>query len=65
MSARKQRATLLFIGTDGSMGFRRGQAYDAEVVLPRFGYPVLVRTEGLQIPYGSLAAFMRNWRMVP
>ena len=50
-----------FIGDDGSLGYHRGQVYDLRVVgvnRPRIESPH-------PCPYGSVAAFQRNWRRPP
>lgn len=49
-----------FIGADGSLGYRHGQVYD--LVLSGGEHPTIVRPR--PCPYGSWAAFWRNWRQV-
>lgn len=53
----------VFTGTD-SLGYRNGQTY--RLVIAATGGAVVIRrnTGGGMCPYGSWAAFGRNWRLL-
>lgn len=51
---------LRFIGTDGSMGLRRGQVYRLAVQPFRDGVRIV---SPIVCPYASDAAFWRNWEV--
>lgn len=52
-----------FIGTDGSLGYRRGQRYRLVVNedTTRAGR-VLEIVSPVKCPYANLSAFLRNWQ---
>lgn len=52
----------LFIGTDGSRGYKTGATYNLEVT-QRLGGEVVVTRPNV-VPYASWEAFWRNWRLV-
>ena len=58
-----------FIGKNGSMGLINGKEYDLEQE-DSYGTDILLRVtnpknklSGISIPYGSINAFCRNWKM--
>lgn len=59
---RKMRAR--FIGQDGSIGYRTGQLYDLMIVKVNLfsDRPLIIFPQ--RCPYGSWAAFWRNWEEV-
>lgn len=55
------KADYVFIGSDGSMGLRRGQIVPLSV---HFGNGTLWACwKGGSCPYDTIAAFSRNWRL--
>lgn len=50
----------IFVGADGSLGYRRGYVYELIVI---DGLAVSRKDGSGQCLYGSLAAFLRNWKM--
>ena len=50
----------VFKGENGSMGFRTGEVYELVVN----GSSIRRVAMGPWIPYGSLEAFFKNWRVV-
>jgi len=64
---------MMFIGTDGSMGLRKGYIYNVKVIKGPFfeRYPIWVEiansliTTQTKCPYDSFEAFFRNWYILP
>ena len=51
-----------FIGTDGSLGFKKGEVYKLQVSTDeRYVKIVFV---GVKCIYSSVRNFMKNWRLV-
>jgi hypothetical protein len=58
------RASAIFTGKHGSMGFHAGRFY-AVTVVKRKGEVVLIAPDdGLKCPYSSLDAMLRNWHIL-
>ena len=58
------RASAIFTGKHGSMGFHAGRFY-AVTVVKRKGEVVLIAPDdGLKCPYPSLDALLRNWHIL-
>jgi len=64
---------MMFIGTNGSMGLRKGYTYDIKVIKGPFfeRYPIWIEisnsliTTQTKCPYDSFEAFFRNWYILP
>ena len=52
-----------FIGTDGSMGFRKGKIYHIRTACKN-NYIYVLEERGLWCPYDSVEAILRNWKIV-
>lgn len=61
MRFEREHAEYRFIGTDGSLGYRKGQVYVLVVDRPGEKYPVQIVGGGVPCPYSSEAAFRENW----
>lgn len=55
------KADYVFIGSDGSMGLRRGQIVTLSVCI--WNGQLWACWEGGSCPYDTVAAFSRNWRL--
>lgn len=60
-----------FIGTDGSMGYKHGKTYRVFIYEERYDGSLLIAAGNWfniwskpTIPYGSQAAFEKNWERV-
>lgn len=53
---------LTFIGTDGSMGLRKGKTYRVEIKTYKNSSLIYVDWDGGRCPYSSPAAFAKNWK---
>lgn len=53
----------IFIGKDGSMGFKYGKEYEFHTYCQR-GYLHLKTTNGLWCPYSNMEKLLENWRIV-
>lgn len=58
-----ERLVATFIGTDGSLGYQRGQRYELEVDRSLATWPIVIVGGGARCPYSSERAFRRNWRV--
>ena len=57
------KASAIFTGKNGSMGFRAGRFY-AVTIVKRKGEVVLIAPDdGLKCPYSSLDTMLNNWHM--
>ena len=54
--------SLRFIGTDGSMGLRKGHVYKVKI-FTRYGY-IYVDWGSRACPYSSISSFLRNWKEI-
>lgn len=52
-----------FIGTDGSMGFKKGKIYNINIKEQLNTIEVRTRNERLWCPYSSMEAFLKNWKI--
>lgn len=52
----------IFIGEDGSMGFKNGQTYRIRTEC-RENMIYVLEIHGLFCPYSNIEAFLRNWRL--
>ena len=57
----KDRA--IFIGTDGSMGFKRGEIYTIELSYDDNRDWLIVRSGRLWCPYSNLTSLLKNWEI--
>ena len=53
----------IFIGKDGSMGFKHGKEYQFYTWCER-NYLFLKTSNGLWCPYGSMEKMLENWRIL-
>ena len=53
----------IFIGKDGSMGFKRGKKYEFHTYCQRDCLH-LKTTNGLWCPYSNMEKLLENWRIV-
>jgi hypothetical protein len=56
-----------FIGTDGSLGFRKGRVYSVSIDKPGPRHAIEIRVlkttgVGIRVPYGSENSFGANWQ---
>lgn len=57
------RDRAIFIGADGSMGFRRGEAYTIELSYDDNRDWLIVRSGRLWCPYSNLTSLLKNWEI--
>ena len=58
------KASAIFTGKNGSMGFRAGRFY-AVTIVKRKGEVVLIAPDdGLKCPYSSLDTMLNNWHIL-
>ena len=55
--------TGIFVGKNGSMGFKRGEEYKFFTYYYA-GYLHLTTVNGLWCPYGSMEKLLENWRII-
>lgn len=55
------RASAIFIGKHGSMGFHAGRFYPVTIVKHRGEVVLIAPDDGLKCPYSSIDAMLRNW----
>ena len=58
--------TAIFIGKDGSMGYRHGAQYDLKSDIR--GDMMFIKAVGTNLrpcPYSNLEAFLANWTIIP
>ena len=54
-----------FIGTDGSMGFRKGKRYQIRTACKNSHIYVLEeRGRGLWCPYQNVETILKNWKII-
>lgn len=49
--------TATFIGKDGSLGYKNGATYRLQII----GNTIMRGDDTGKCPYGSIAAFLKNW----
>ena len=52
-----------FIGTDRSMGFRKGKRYEIRTAC-KHNYIYVLEERGLWCPYQSVEAILKNWKII-
>lgn len=52
-----------FIGTDRSMGFRKGKRYQIRTVCKN-NYIYVLEERGLWCPYQSVETILKNWKII-
>lgn len=57
------RDRAIFIGADGSMGFRRGETYTIELSYDDNRDWLIVRSGRLWCPYSNLTSLLKNWEI--
>lgn len=55
---------LLFIGTDGSLGLKKGETYDAAVIIKDSHIVVKIPSKLVSCPYTTLHNFLSNWEVM-
>lgn len=57
------RDRAIFVGADGSMGFRRGESYTIELSYDDNRDWLIVRSGRLWCPYSNLTSLLKNWQV--
>ena len=57
------RDRAIFIGMDGSMGFKRGETYTIELSYDDNRDWLIVRSGRLWCPYSNLTSLLKNWQV--
>ena len=57
------RDRAIFIGADGSMGFKRGETYTIELSYDNNRDWLIVRSGRLWCPYSNLTSLLKNWQI--
>lgn len=60
----KVRASAIFTGKHGSMGFHAGRFYAVTIVKRRGEVVLIAPDDGLKFPYSSLNAMLNNWHIL-
>ena len=58
------RASAIFTGKHGSMGFHAGQFYAVTIVKRRGEIDLIAPSDGLKCPYSSLDTMLNNWHIL-
>ena len=53
----------IFVGKDGSMGFKRGKEYQFTTCI-RHNMLCIVTSDGLWCPYSNMEKLLENWRII-
>lgn len=53
----------IFVGKDGSMGFKRGKEYQFTTCI-RHNMLCVVTSDGLWCPYSNMEKLLENWRII-